>query len=744
MQRRNSQSKAIDGKTERTSVNANIRQSKKLLNRVGRLKSHVKEAHSNTDELDMVPVKLQKSRNIPDIKNTTKSLGPRQINDPHFSSQRKSILSRATPSEKVKSAVFRKPKPLKNKIEMLAPENDMIVSSDILDDEIHPIGEPIIRNLAGQTGSYNIGFSSIVYEDFHETHLSGHILKGVDIVPNNVIEEKSLLIDNRETIDHLEEVDGLQSPCLRSNLNECRKSDQVEKFSWDKLSDSISLVVSEIQNKDKQNNKKTRNIDAKNVRDVGYDSTIEANPKNIESKSPPSRASSYGGYSMDFDQEIESYKSVSEPKDMEINSNVQKASEGTITENIRLSPRTPNEHENESINKKSSHTEEEEIHRADDIVHQIYNKLHLSLDSACSTISDRLSTIPEDPRSHEELAQFVSMEKIKSQTSSSSHMTIKKSDIADNANAQSEVTRSKEKEILNQENEDAQIYNSSRLNPRQTIIVTPKMSQDLCEGTSNHSLSEGPLSDDSLDRFSHKGSDDAFCASVPQETGSKIELRPKEFEKIESSVNESFKNESSLKTTLHKSDTSIEKFDENSKIMSVSKSTTSSSISNTPQISTDSSSDKRNIYVSSGDSKKELSSRISEMSNISEGQLLNCVPLSEGELSQTLKSYEDILKPNNSKEYLADESTNSSETNTFSVPKITRTQKIGIMPSCVSNKKRLQAKTRQAQLEHTSSSSGNNTSIVIDNTNEIVTYNVDSDQNECIASEGELSANSEQ
>ena len=78
------------------------------------------------------------------------------------------------------------------------------------------------------------------------------------------------------------------------------------------------------------------------------------------------------------------------------------------------------------------------------------------------------------------------------------------------------------------------------------------------------------------------------------------------------------------------------------------------------------------ITSSSDDLKDVRSSKIiSEISNISEGQVLNCILLSEGELSQTLKSEEEVvLQPDASKDYLADESNISSDMNPDGVPNL--------------------------------------------------------------------------
>merc|ERR1719510_2110282 len=79
---------------------------------------------------------------------------------------------------------------------------------------------------------------------------------------------------------------------------------------------------------------------------------------------------------------------------------------------------------------------------------------------------------------------------------------------------------------------------------------------------------------------------------------------------------------------------------------------------------------RENYNSSSAESNKDTCEKFSEISNISEGQLVNLGLTSEGELSLTIPDKEtDISKEKISTAYLADVSADSGDTNNVSVKK---------------------------------------------------------------------------
>merc|ERR1712150_6681 len=109
-------------------------------------------------------------------------------------------------------------------------------------------------------------------------------------------------------------------------------------------------------------------------------------------------------YSMNFDDENDAQEASVSKNLSNLNITQKINFPKTKGDNIDL-PRPPKDCQDKDLllNQIPINSELEKLLPEDNIVSRIYNKLHLSQESACSTISDRLSTIPEDPRSHEEL-----------------------------------------------------------------------------------------------------------------------------------------------------------------------------------------------------------------------------------------------------------------------------------------------------------------------------------------------------
>ena len=385
-----------------------------MLSQVSKLKTQVKEEKLRSSELDLVPVKINRLKGTPDLEKHPHNLNSKKK---HLSKQTLNQTKRfdmAKPSETIMPMIFRKSKSNQPAYQLKFKNNPTYNIDLDDDDEIHPIGEPIIRNLAGQKTYDNIGYSSFLHQDDHETHLSGHILRGVNIMPNEYKDHKLTLLNNHKAIDHFEElIDSQQrEPTRRSEQNH---SSAPEKFSWDKLSNSISLVSSEIH---AQENKGTFKS-FKQKDDISIEDAVNTQPNSDACVSKTrSDISINDGYSLNF-EEIEVNDSSENAKGVEIIDKGQSVDVGAECNTINMVA-TKCDDQNEDIklpDEKTLGHDVEELSHADNIVYQIYNKLHLSLDSACSTISDRLSTIPEDPRSYEEHIQHVAMENVISQKS---------------------------------------------------------------------------------------------------------------------------------------------------------------------------------------------------------------------------------------------------------------------------------------------------------------------------------------
>ena len=715
------------------------RESRLLLSQVSKLKSQVKVEKLRSSELDLVPVKLNRLKGTSDLQKKSHNSDFKEKQLPKETLSHTKRFYKAKPSETIAPTVFRKAKS-EQPAYRFASRNNPIYNIELDDDdEIHPIGKPIIRNLADQKIYDNVGYSSLLHHDERETHLSGHILSGVNIIPNDYKDQNQFtLLKNHKAINHFEEVIDSQqrNPIKSSEQNHCSAA---EKFSWDKLSDSISLVVSETNT---QKNKQTFKCLKQKDDVLSNEDTLNTQPNSEPCISKTRSDNSLNdGYSLNF-EEIEVNDSSENAKDVEINEKGQTVDVGAECNMLNVVA-AKSEDQNEDIlvlDEKTLGHDAEELSHADNIVHQIYNKLHLSLDSACSTISDRLSTIPEDPRSHEEHVQHVALENVLSHKSSLLKPIIH-SDETNYSIKKTEISEYKKEEI----NDTVEVSEINQLNDIPDSEVHREDSLKSTEENDNLSLSEGPLSDRSLNKSFKENYPDVTSTALPmiEEILGHTNIQESHISLNDQSRNDLVKSPSS--SSYQGKDVHQEVASKPTKSVSYSKSTSSSLTSFSSQISIDSSSDNKvSIYYSSNeDSKKCQTSKLSEISNISEGQLLNYV-LSEGELSQSLKSNEEISKANVSIEYLADESANCSDVNRFSVPKQASYDAHASKLSShrVSNKRRQELKTNQIQSEQSSSSScdASNTN---DMSKGVNTWKESPHKEKNTISEGELSANSE-
>ena len=643
------------------------------------------------------------------------------------------------PSSKINTKTYKKSKPSKDNKKESSVNDISLNNSDFdEDDALYPIGEPIIKNLAGNTAYTNIGYSSVVFKE-PETTLSGHILGGVNIDPSeSKICRKIASVDQTTNVQMIE----INAP-MPAHISECKEESSqasyVEKFSWDKLSDSIKLFSS--SQKDEVKGKIEEKSMQKNIQ-IPEASTGR---KGVSPKTILSDTSLNEEYSMEFDDENEA----------EAESETQKSETKSTNKHVNDVEVKDSENKAEIVNydilENDSRTQfenqtpisSEQDLQENNIVNQIYCKLHLSQDSVCSTISDRLSTIPEDPRSHEEREQ-----KINTDTLSMISATAKNSKHKDE----------------NESNDINIVTNDSE----HDMLVDASSKDDMCitspQGKKNRAYSSNsiiknnpsPMSNEN-DGSNSKSSDKESNASVIStkdktdrvETVIYDDTSKTDGEKSAITENDSSKTSSKIVHNLsNPGQTDCEQ--DNPKQSSLSNclsSNTSVTTSYSPHQSTDTSSTSKNesCQFSKYTSKNEqTTSQFSELSNISEGQVINIPMLSEGELSITLKSNEEIINSNHSKEYLADDSENGSDQNKLFVPKKSKLFKNNISTSdiCVSNKKRHELKERLN--DNNSSSSGDSSNFSRRKEKSLGPSTIKHVEDHITLSEGELSESSGQ
>ena len=689
-----------------------------------------------------MPVKLSRNKDINKSESTRKLSIPKpKISSQHTARQSKTFYN-PKPSEKRETTVFRKSNPHKTAAKPISSEKPGCINSEQYDSrKIQPIGEPIVLNVASQM-PYNVGYSSLVHQENEETILSGHILRGVNILPQEYKHIRTNYLNNPPTNEHYEEV--IESNSCRTTINKDEKpSSLVEKFSWDKLNDSISSVTSKIGRKTEDH---FPTLKQKTTIDFNQDvqnSTIQPSHEQCIPKTSPPGASSHDSYSMNFDDDIEAMESSKGaeniPGQFQRNNNVIDAEYeylnviSTKGDDVKLAVQVLHE---------KSCNEAAELHQADDIVDQIYNKLHLSLDSACSTISDRLSTIPEDPRSYDEQVHNLTGENLISQRSSIHIPHIPINPLVEVLDADWKIEELKLEEGDLDEKEQIVENIEPNLSQIPDQVLSPEQSLKSTR-PNNLSLSEGSLLDATLNNL-QDNSTTTIQKKLKEQTqeclAEIVTKTPHDFS------DQTIPAEGSDRTAYLGKSASQDKSSEPIKMSSCSKST-SSVISYSPQNSTDSLLDNKSFfYMTSEDSKRNQSSKLCEISNVSEGQVLNCGLLSEGELSQTQQSNEEISRPNISMDYLADESTNDSDVNRFSVPKQGGHQMKGarlLSNSYISNKRRQQEKIRQQNLLEQTSSSSDNSITDLNVCKNVHVHNEEREQVKTTLSEGELSANSD-
>ena len=683
MKRKKNQNAPADDKHSNNGFTI-IQNGQQLLDKVSRVKSQHKEEQLRSDELDFIPVRLVKSKSSP------QQVSKKNNKDRKDASKEANTKLPAIPATQIPPSSFVKYKSGKDKTHLVKVEKPVIVKHEKINNQsmcASGLSEP-----GSNKGYNNVGFSSIVYKDVKETRLSGHILKGVDIFPNEDKIRKSSHLNNQKVVDHFyqeEEQIDLAPKIVPQNENEKSESSEVvddkpmahvERFSWDKLHDSISLAISEedllgpvrVRTKAEIEQNKTPNDSSS--RKVSDKYVNKPSPK------PTSGSSSNDGYSMDFDDETEDAQFNKESENqkiiVKIDEHIDTSSENQsqITTPTEATPKV-NDQPDDAI----LAVDVEELSHADNIMHQVYNKLPLSLDSACSTISDRLSTIPEDPRSHEDgVLHNMALENILSQKAASkqSHPPTS-NELEDDSRSRLE----EEEDVIRPFNSQGMDITEKNLESQRSEIQDCNLQEENkasykafeeVDGKTEMSLSEGPLSDvNNLGGSSPNTSVDMVIRTQVDEEKNLIERKPSHSLTQESSEVELVNSDTDKKTKAQN-----EKELENSKpskpISKMSSNSVSFASNYNPTDSSQTSSIHGYITSSSDDLKDVQSSKIiSEISNISEGQVVNCILLSEGELSQTLKSEEEVvLQPDAPKDYLADESNISSDINPEGVPNL--------------------------------------------------------------------------
>ena len=750
MKRRKEKEDLIYGKIPQNESSYRIQDTKILLNRVARIKSQQKEENLKARKLDQSPAGQSKLHRISNRKeNLNDPLGKHR--DIEKNSDTRTNVYSIKSSSKIKTKTFKKPNISRKREKDATARYDLSNNSDLdEDDDLYPIGEPIIKNLAGKNVYDNIGYTSIVFKE-PETTLSGHILSGVNIQPSHN-KMKKIITSNQATNTQMMVVNDTKSIDISASTEESDKnvgqSDQrmpintVEKFSWDKLSESIKLFST---------SQKDDTVEKEAPKQERYDNEevqISKTSVSIKSKLPKaslSDTSAHEDYSMDFDDdnevEVISSKSypISDKSNMKTEKNQDKGSEAKsqdreqdIDEDLLVNQLHRSQIDNELENQENN------------IVNQLFNRLHLSQDSACSTISDRLSTIPEDPRSHEEREQKTTIDNLSLKSSpipSPKNADEKSCEKPNNLSDESKRIilhgTSAPDEANSQPNQNHESYASDfHLRDESTSKTDEKRSQHddrVSEQNTNHSVS------------GTKDSNDMIQTEIHGET-IKTGSRKSSIEQCESdrtSVSKINHDVSNEKKQDRKSENS-----KHSGLSYVQFSSTSLSTASSVQQFTDSTSDsnKESFMLDKSISKDHPTSyQFSEMSNISEGQLINVPLLSEGELSATLKSNEEFLQCDQSNEYLADDSENSSDQNKLFVLKKSKrlTNDIATSDMYFSNKKRHELKSKEQNTTPNNSSSSGESHNSLDKHDAIFDPSNDKGiEDDIKLSEGELSASS--
>ena len=748
MKRRKEKDGLIYGKIPQNESSYRIQDTKNLLNRVSRIKSQQKEENLKARKFDQTPASQSRLHRISNRKeNLTDPLG-KQHDTEKNSNTRTNVYSIKS-SSKIKTKTFKKPNISRKREKDTSAKYHLSNNSDLdEDDMLYPIGEPIIKNLAGEKACNNIGYTSIVYKE-PETTLSGHILSGVNIQPSHNKMKEKIITSNQATNTQMIVVnDRLRSVDISASTEESDKNAEqshqkipintVEKFSWDKLSESIKLFST---------SQKDDTVEREALKQKRYDNEevqISKTSVSIKSKPPKSSLSDTSAnedYSMDFDDdnEVEVILSKSHPISEKTTTNAEEIQD---KENeVKYQDREQDMNEDLVVNQlRRSPIDNELENQENNIVNQLFNRLHLSQDSACSTISDRLSTIPEDPRSHEEREQKTIID---NSSLKSVPMSILKNADEKSCEKPNSLSDESKRIVLHKTfasdgtNQNIKSYASDyHLRDELTSKTDEKRSQHddkISEQNTHHSVSGTKDSNDMIQTEIHG---DASKTGSRKPSVEQCESDRTSISKIDHDV-------SNAKKQDHKA--------ENSKHLSLSNvqfSSTSLSTTSSVKQSTDSTSDsnKESSMLDKSTSKNDPTSyQFSEISNISEGQLINVPLLSEGELSATLKSNEEFLQCDQSNEYLADDSENSSDQNKLFVLKKSKHLRNDIATSDMyfSNKKRHELKSKEKNTTPNNSSSSGESYDSSDKQDAIFDPSNDIGSEDHIKlSEGELSASS--
>ena len=751
MKRRKEKDDLVYGKTPQNESSYRIQDTKNLLNRVSQIKSQQKEESLKARKLDKTPAGQSKLHRISNRKeNLTDPLG--KHHDIEKNSNLRTNVYSIKSSAKIKTKTFKKPNISRKREKDTSARYHLSNNSDLDEDDVlYPIGEPIIKNLAGEKACNNIGYTTIVYKE-PETTLSGHILSGVNIQPSHNKMKEKIITSHQATNTQMIVVNDTKSVDISGSTEESDKnaeqSDQrisintVEKFSWDKLSESIKLFSTS------QKDDTVEREAPKQERYVSEEVQISKTPVSIKSK--PSKASlsdtsAHEDYSMDFDDDNE--VEVISPKSHPISDKVNTKTEEIRDKENEIKYQDHEQDINEDLLVNQLHrspSDNELENQENNIVNQLFNRLHLSQDSACSTISDRLSTIPEDPRSHEEREQKTIIDNLS--LKSTSIPTLKNADekrcekpnsLCDESKRIVLHKTSSPDDANSQPNQSLESYASDyHLREELTSKTDEERSQHddkILEQNAHHSVGGTKDSSDIIQTEIRDGTSKTGSrkSSVEQCESDRISI---------SKINHDVSNE---KKQDHKAENS-----KHSSLSNVQFSSTSLSTASSTKQSTDSTSDstKESFTLDKSISKNDATSyQFSEISNISEGQLINVPLLSEGELSATLKSNEEFLQCDQSNEYLADDSENCSDQNKLFVLKKSKhlTNDIATSDMYFSNKKRHELKSKEKNTTPNNSSSSGESSNSSDKQDAIFDPSKDKGiEDDIKLSEGELSASS--
>ena len=738
MKRKKERNAILEGKTPQDEGSYKIQDTKNLLNRVAKIKSQQKEENLKSRNLDKPythPSKLQ--RNVTAKENFTDA--SRKGHGIKKNSKTSTDVYSTKLSSKIPTKTFKKSSISRKKDKDNCPKTRSSNNSDPdEDDALYPIGEPIIKNLAG---GYNIGYTSILYKE-PETTLSGHILSGVNIEPSQS-RVKERIISNRKTNTQMIEINDPRSVDTSVSAEDSIPVKTVEKFSWDKLSESIKLFsTSQRDDGPVKETPKQKISDNQKVK-IPNDSVSN---NNSMPKALCSDTSANEEYSMDFDDENDAevfsgkLTSISEKQNPELVDDSDKGNEdkGQVRE-VHLDDDLPVNQYDTSIPTGNELENQENI-----IVNQIFNRLHLSQDSVCSTISDRLSTIPEDPRSHEEREARENTEKL-----SVKSIQLSTSKAADEKNSDNLAIPNEDlkQDILRETATQDDISTSSQQNPGienntsnfniqddQSYKVMEQQDQIEENSSNKNSNNCGTESKDSSDRIQT-----AIHDSVGENDGKKSFVDQHDSNKtVSSKMIQSISNKKELHDKLedykHSSQSTVQ--------YSVASSVTSSSFKRSTDTSSES--NKESLTVDKSLSKNDPTSyQFSEISNISEGQIINMPLLSEGELSATLKSIEESIQGNLSNDYLADDSENYSDQNKLFVPKKSQHSTHNKCSSTkhFSNKRRHELKSREKDMVSQDSSSSVESNLFSGKEEEVIEPSNDKlEEDDIKLSEGELSS----